>query len=168
MSALQAAGVEEKDITTQAVSLYPEYTTPLIGASTITSYRASTTLSVRTTDLDLVGKLIDVATGAGATDLNSVEFGLQDETQARNEALKVAVESARANADAIAQSAGLTITYAYDLSQQSGGNVCVRNYVMNFEAPTALESSDLDLKDTQISSDDLTISATVDASYIAQ
>ncbi len=164
--ALQTAGVEEKDITTQAVSLYPQYN-KLIGVTTITNYRASTTLSIRTTDLDNVGNLIDVATEAGATDLHNVEFSLQDETQARNEALRAAVQSAKGNADTIAESAGLTIARIDYLDQESGGNVYVRNYVMSFKDASDMESSTASA-DTQITSDDLVISATIDANYIAE
>jgi uncharacterized protein YggE len=65
------------------------------------------TLSVR--DLDLVGRAIDAAVGAGANTILGISFGLQDLSRARTEALALAVRDARAKADAIAQAVGLRI-----------------------------------------------------------
>ena len=75
-----------------------------------------------------VGEVIDLAFGAGANMLDGVSFSVQDETAARADALRMAVEDAKAKAAVLAEAAGFTSVeiesiqetgvYAYD----SGAN----------------------------------------------
>ncbi len=58
-------------------------------------------------DISKTGAVIDAATGAGATDVNSITFRLDDQTAAEASAREQAVKSARAKADTIANAAGV-------------------------------------------------------------
>ena len=127
--ALTAAGFAEDDINTGYINLYGIYDYSSYGGSEkITGYNASSSLAVRVTDMSRVGEVIDLAFGAGANMLDGVSFSVQDETAARADALRMAVEDAKAKAAVLAEAAGFTNleieniqengVYAYD----SGAN----------------------------------------------
>lgn len=77
----------------------------------IYAYRVSSTIEVRTTDIDKTGEIIAKATEAGATIISTIGFDLSEETRAltKKDALSEATRDASDKALAIAQSLGLKI-----------------------------------------------------------
>lgn len=103
--ALTGAGFSGEDIATGYISLYAVY--DYSGdVEAITGYSASSTLSIRVTDMGRVGEAIDLAFGAGANTLNGVSFSVSDDSAARAEALKAAVADAKVKAAVLAEAAG--------------------------------------------------------------
>ncbi len=113
IQALLNAGVERDDIETSGFSLYPEYAPQPRGAEMepprIRGYRASNLLSVRTTQLEQIGELIDVGLAAGANRLQGVAFEVRNPQADQTVALQRAVEQARAAALTIAATLGITL-----------------------------------------------------------
>ena len=104
--ALTAAGFDEENINTGYVSLWGVY--DYNGdTESITAYNASSTLAVKVTDMARVGEAIDLAFGAGANTLDGVSFSVENDVEARKEALKKAVADAREKAAVLAEAAGL-------------------------------------------------------------
>ena len=97
------------EVKTSGYSLTPNYRYPQGGKPEIVGYTASNTLRIKTTNLSLVGRLIDSAMQAGANNVNRLVFTLQDELAAQLGALKMASAKARAKADAVAAALGLKI-----------------------------------------------------------
>jgi uncharacterized protein YggE len=95
---------------TGGYSLYPEY-----GDQTeqkkpvIVGYRAENSITVQTGAIDLLGGLIDTAIAAGANRINFLNFALQDDTQARSEAIAKASKDAQAQAQALAAALGVKL-----------------------------------------------------------
>ncbi len=94
---------------TSGYSLTPSYRYPQGGKPEIVGYNASNTIRIKTTNLDLVGRLIDAAMQAGANNINRLVFTLKDEQAAQLEALRAASAKAKAKAEAIAAALGLKI-----------------------------------------------------------
>lgn len=69
-------------------------------------YFAERSLRVTTNDLSDVGRIIEAAVGAGATQIDHVAYSSTEETAARREALMKAVDKARGDAEAVAAAAG--------------------------------------------------------------
>ena len=109
LSRVTQAGIRRQDIRTSGVALHPVFTTPREGAPRITAYQAINTLTVTITELRLVGPVLDEAVRAGANTISGPSFGLRDPSDARREALTLAVREAREKADVIARAAGLQI-----------------------------------------------------------
>ncbi len=87
-------------------SLNPEYAdnnTPR-QKPVITGYSAQNTITVETTELPLLGSLIDGAISAGANRINYLNFGLRDDAKAREAAIANASKDAQAQAQALATS----------------------------------------------------------------
>ena len=97
------------EVKTSGYSLAPNYRYPQGGKPEIVGYTASNTLRIKTTNLSLVGRLIDSAMQAGANNVNRLVFTLKDELAAQLGALKMASAKARAKADAVAAALGLKI-----------------------------------------------------------
>jgi uncharacterized protein len=97
------------EIKTSGYSLTPNYRYPQGGKPEIVGYTASNAIRIKTTSLDLVGRLIDSAMQAGANNINRLVFTLKDEQAAQLEALRAAAAKAKMKAEAIAASLGLKI-----------------------------------------------------------
>ena len=123
--ALTAAGFDEENINTGYVSLWGVY--DYNGdTESITAYNASSTLAVKVTDMARVGEAIDLAFGAGANTLDGVSFSVENDAEARKEALKKAVADAREKAAVLAEAAGLG-ELEVKAVQESGVSVYDRN-----------------------------------------
>jgi uncharacterized protein YggE len=97
------------EVKTSGYSLAPNYRYPQGGKPEIVGYTASNTLRIKTTNLNLVGRLIDGAMQAGANNVSRLVFTLKDELSAQNEALKAASAKAKSKAEAVAAALGLKI-----------------------------------------------------------
>ncbi len=87
----------------------------------LVGYVATNRLAIVTADLAGVGALIDAAVAAGANQIDSISFFLDDEASARRQALLQAGQVARTEAETIAQSLGVGVGDVLDAS--SGATV---------------------------------------------
>lgn len=130
------AGAKESEINTDSINIYANYDYS-DNTEVIVGYTANNTLSVRTTDIDNVGALIDAAFAAGANTLDNVQFTVQDDSEAREQALTKAVEDARRKADVLAAAAGLQIASIESIAESGVYTYdSMRNYAMMDEATT--------------------------------
>lgn len=72
-------------------------------------YVVSNVIEVRVDTLDLLGRMLDDVVKAGATSVGGIRFDLRNREAAEREALRRAVEDARARAEAAAAGAGVRI-----------------------------------------------------------
>ena len=134
--ALLEAGAKESEINTDSINIYANYDYS-DNTEVIVGYTANNTLSVRTTDIDNVGALIDAAFAAGANTLDNVQFTVQDDSEAREQALTKAVEDARRKADVLAAAAGMQIASIASIAESGVYTYdSMRNYAMMDEATT--------------------------------
>lgn len=134
--ALLDAGAKESEINTDSINIYANYDYS-DNTEVIVGYTANNTLSVRTTDIDNVGALIDAAFAAGANTLDNVQFTVQDDSEAREQALTKAVEDARRKAEVLAAAAGLQIASIESIAESGVYTYdSMRNYAMMDEATT--------------------------------
>lgn len=106
-------------IQTVNYSVSPNYNNQ---GSVITGYTVTNTIQVTLNDLSITGKVIDTATQAGASHIDSLTFSLKDNTSAQSQALKAATAQAKTKADAMAASIGAT-TGAFLVIQEAGAVV---------------------------------------------
>ena len=108
-------------IQTISYSISPRYSTTAAQTSVIVGYTASNTVEVTSTDLTLIGRLIDSANQAGANNVGNLSFGLQNPEPVKEQALGQAAKQAQAHATAIA--AGLGAKIGAVISAQEGASV---------------------------------------------
>jgi uncharacterized protein YggE len=125
LQGVEALGVDRGAIQTSRLMLDPVYHHPgpdergMSREPRIVGYRASNVVSVRLEDLTRVGPVIDAAVEAGANEVQGVDFRLQDDLAARQEALGQAVATARAKAGALAAALGVRLGSVLDARESS-------------------------------------------------
>jgi uncharacterized protein YggE len=119
MDALMRAGVAEEDLQTTRYSISPVYdSNTSISPQRVQSYRVTNTLVITLRDVNRSGEIIDLAVVNGANRIDTVAFTLSEERQQqlRAQAITNALRMARADADAVAGAAGLTILRVKDIT----------------------------------------------------
>jgi uncharacterized protein YggE len=106
---LSAAGIEARDLQTSNLSLNPNWTGYDSSSPTISGYVAMNVLTVRVSQLETLGAVLDAAVADGANTLNGLTFGFADPEPLMNEARTEAVADARAKAELLAGAAGVTL-----------------------------------------------------------
>lgn len=106
LAAVRKLGIKAEDIQTSELNLNPVYANDPQqrgGEPRISGYQATNVVSVRLTNLEQVGPVVDAGLAAGANRLDGVMFGLRNDAAARSEALTRAAEAARAKAETLAR-----------------------------------------------------------------
>ena len=93
------------------------------GKRTSRGYVVSNAIEVRVDKLDDVGRLLDAAVTAGATNVSSIRFELKGRSGAEREAVRLAVADARARADAAAEGAGTKVVSVVRIEETSDRNI---------------------------------------------
>jgi uncharacterized protein YggE len=106
LNALRRAGLPGLDLETFGYSLQPEYSTDQQRVRSIVGYVSNNNVRATIDDVDQVGRVIDVAIGAGANRVANIAFSATDTEDARAEAMAQAVRNARAQAEVMAEALG--------------------------------------------------------------
>jgi uncharacterized protein YggE len=117
LAKLKSAGIPPDAIQTTGYDIQPEFDYAS-GKQTVRGYVARNSIEVRVDELPKLGDILDIAVGAGATTVAGVRFDLKDRTGAEREALQLAVEDARARANAAAAGAGMKVDRVVRIEEQ--------------------------------------------------
>lgn len=128
---LKEAGVEDKDVKTENYYLNPKYKyteqvctpfgCPPYVEPTIDGYEVSQTVTVKVRNLDKAGELISGAGENGATNISSLQFTIDDETNLKAEAREKAIADAKEKADKLAEDLGVRIVRMTGFWEDQGG-----------------------------------------------
>lgn len=121
VAALRQAGIPADKIRTVGYELQPQYARENRGEDPprIVGYRAVNRVQTTIDAIDRVGPALDAAITAGANRADQLYFQLRDASDARLEALRLATQKARREADAIASAAGETLGQAQSIHTDS-------------------------------------------------
>jgi uncharacterized protein YggE len=144
IDATKSSGVAEKDITTSGFSLNPvyDYTT---GGQIPRGFEASQTLTVKVRDLDKVGDVLTAVTAAGANQAGGVSFGIDNPDAVQAEARAMAIEKAKAKAQVLAKSLGMSLGRITSFSEGSNGYYPPAPMMMRAEAYADSKAANLEL-----------------------
>lgn len=107
---LKELGVKEEKIKTIGYSINPRYEWERnSGKRLLVGYQANASITVKTDDFEKLNQIIDQVVSAGANQVDSLNFILEDEDEARAQARDIAIAKAREKAKAIAKVSGLTL-----------------------------------------------------------
>lgn len=126
VTAIKALKLDGADLQTGSVELSPRYERTDRGFDDmkIVGYSATMTLRVRTNDLASVARIIDTALTAGSNRVDSVQFGIKEALEAREEAIRLATRAARRKAEVLADALDMRlgrVVNAGTTSNQWGG-----------------------------------------------
>lgn len=107
--ALKALGVEVKDIQTTNFNVYPMTNYAPDGTVASKYYAVDNTVYVTVRDLTKLGSLLDAVVSSGANTISGISFDIQDKDTVLAQARDMAITKAKAEAEAIATTAGVTL-----------------------------------------------------------
>lgn len=122
ITALKGLNIPNMKLETQSINVYPiqgEYQKDKL-PKTI-GYQVTNNLNVTVTgaSADMLGdygsRIVDTALNAGANNVGGLNFFLTEVASPRAQALELAVQDARHNADAMAKAANITLTGIYSM-----------------------------------------------------
>ena len=114
---LQAAGIAANAIRTIGYDLQQEW--DFVNNRRVSrGYVARNTIEVRVDAIERAAEVLDIAVESGATALGGIRFDLKDRAALEREALKLAVQDARARADAAAAGAGRSVERIVRVEEQ--------------------------------------------------
>jgi uncharacterized protein len=117
IKAVKKADVDDKDIQTRSVSLYPNYSSD--SANKIIGYQLSNQVAVCIRDINKTSDIIDSAVEAGgnSTRVQGISFGLDNPEKAMTEAREKAYANAKVKAQQYAKLAGVTLGTPLHISE---------------------------------------------------
>ena len=119
IKAVKKADVDDKDIQTRSVSLYPNYSSD--SANKIIGYQLSNQVAVCIRDINKTSDIIDSAVEAdgNSTRVQGISFGLDNPEKALAQARDLAYANAKAKAQQYAKLAGVTLGTPLHISEGS-------------------------------------------------
>ena len=114
---LEEAGIAERDIQTSNFSLNPKYDYPERRAPRLVGFEVSNQVTVRVRDLDELGGILDTVVEAGGNAFGGLSFAVEDDSDLRDEARKLAMKNAVARAKLYADAADYKIARIVTISE---------------------------------------------------
>jgi len=158
--ALRDAGLSDDQLTTGRFAIRPQYARREPGTEPEqTGYEGTHTITIDVEDIDATGDVIDTAIDGGADSIGRIEYTLAESTREslREDALKAAVDTARDEADVLAARVDSRVVSVQHLNAAGGGvSPTYERYDVAEEASGG---------STELQPDDVTVSASVEATY---
>ena len=163
INAIKGEGISSNDISTQSFAMYPIRDYKITNAP-ITSYQAINILEIKIKNIENAGTVIDSATSGGANKIDNIIFVFSDEKEKelKEKALKEATNNVKKKADVIASQLGLKLAKPIHISTTFDYQPLYKyNYYGTYISGASAEAS----SSTQIAPSELTMSATISASF---
>jgi len=121
IASVQKNGVSRDDVQTQQFSISPEYDYSR-GRQQLTGFRVTNTVSVKLRDINRTSSVVDDAVTAGGNDtqVQGIIFTIDKPDDLQSQAREAAIADARARADVLAKSAGVTLGKPTLISENGG------------------------------------------------
>lgn len=120
LDTLSEAGIVEEDIKTShySVRVINEYDRDgnLVG---VQGFEVWSSVLVTIRDTSIVGTILDEAVDAGANEVDSIRFYVDNTDAAASQARTAAIQNARAKADEMAEAGGVIVTGVYSIEEIS-------------------------------------------------
>lgn len=114
--ALQEAGLDQKNISTNYIYISPRY--DYSGdVERMVGYTINNSMTITTENIDSIGAYIDAAFAAGANTFDSINFTVKDDSEIRKQALELAVQDAMEKAEVISAAAGRKLGAIVSISE---------------------------------------------------
>lgn len=161
IASLKANDIAENDIRTERFSIYPQYDYTDNGR-VLRGYSVNNTVSAKVRELEDLSDVIDAAAEAGGdiVVVNSIQFMIEDPTPLQAQARGLAVKSAEAKAQTLAEASGVTLGKPITITEAtSGGSLPIAF------AKTEEFAADSARSSTPIEAGELTITVNITVIY---
>jgi uncharacterized protein len=161
LEALKSFNIDPKDIQTTNFSIYPRQDYDQEGKPTGITFVVDNTVYVTLRDIEKIGDLLDAAVKAGANSISGIQFDVENKTEALSAAREAAVADAQAQAEELAQAAGVELGPVQSINSYS-------NYPVPIEQPRAAVMMDSAAASVPISPGQMTVTVDVNMVFLIQ
>ena len=107
LARLRELGIAEGDLNAPDVGIHPEY--DYRKGQRLTGYRVVRQMTAKVRELDRLGEVLDGLVAAGANEVHGAQMTASDPSAAEHDALRAAITSAQAKAQALAEAGGVPL-----------------------------------------------------------
>src|SRR3989344_9704102 len=118
IAAMKALGIDKEQIKTSNYSIYPNYTYQE-GQNRTDGYNGNVSISIKVSDTQLVSRVIEEATKAGANQINGTNFTVESPEKYREEARNKAIANAKEQAQKLTQALGIRLGRVVNIVEYS-------------------------------------------------
>jgi hypothetical protein len=123
VAAIKAVGIEAKDLQTSRLTVMPAYRyEEKTNKRLFDGYRVTQQLEVKVRDLEKVTAVLDAGIEAGATEVNGVNFTIENPKHYTGEARLEAARAAQAKAQTMAEAMGVKLGKPMTISESEPNN----------------------------------------------
>ena len=167
IASVKSQGVEDKDLKTTNFNISPRYEweNPACaysycpsGKRILTGYDINQSLEVKMRDLTKIGSIIEGATEAGANEVGSLQFTIDNEDALKEEARNNAIEEAKSKAKNLAEKLDIRLVKIVSFSESG-------SFPVPYYATSAKEASGMGGGAPDIQTGENKISVTVSLTY---
>lgn len=143
LDALKGAGVEEKYLKTESYNIYPRYewnqgicymgNCP-DGRNELVGYEVTQTTQVKVRDTKKAGEMLTMVGATGISTVSGLQFTVDDEDAAKEEARSKAIADARAKAKQLAKDLGVDLGDVVSYYEEGPGAYPMYSYDMGMSA----------------------------------
>jgi len=120
IDSIKEAGVEKEDLKTVNFNIYPRYDYIEIGDKRVlVGYEITQSLQIKIRDLDKIGEIIQKATDAGANQVSSLQFTIDNQDELREQVRKEAIDKTKDKAKKLADQLGVSLGRIIDFNEGS-------------------------------------------------
>lgn len=157
-ASLKSSGIAVKDISSQNVSVYPEYNYTNDKGAVLVGYRGTQNFVVTIRNAANAGAVVDavVATGGDSLQINGVTPFVLDASKATESARNVAVKNAKTKAASYAKLLGVKLGKVNHLVENGSPAISAPTFTVGAEAKADMAATVIDL-----GQQDVTVSITI-------
>jgi hypothetical protein len=120
LARLRESGIEDKDIQTSSVSIWPRYGNNGANTTRIDGYDANNSVTVTIRNIVQTGELLDRVVEAGANNIGGISFTVDDPSALQTNARNAALADAKTRAEAMAQAVGGSVGQVLSITENIG------------------------------------------------
>ncbi len=129
IAAVKEKGIEERDIQTQQLSLYPAFDW-IEGEQIARGFEANQQLMVKVRDPGIIGEILTIATSAGANQIGGVNFTIDDPKILQDQARQEAIQDAKERAELLSMQLGKKLGRLRDFAEGGSPSILYRKDMM--------------------------------------
>jgi len=118
---LKSQKIAEKDIKTSSYNIYPQYSYLQNRKPEITGYQVSETIEVKIRNLDQVSDVLSGVVTAGANQVNSTQFTIDNPEKLKAQARDAAIADAKTKAKDLESKLGISLGHIVNFSEGTNG-----------------------------------------------
>lgn len=111
--------VEDRDIKTMNYNSYPRYSYPPNAPVKIDGYEVTQSITLKVRDIDSVGKVLALVSGAGINEVSGPDYTIDDIEKYKDDTRAIAIKDAKQKAEKLADQLGVDLVRIVSFSEGS-------------------------------------------------